>query len=76
MKKFIFGCVMLLCGMLSGTGWVIAGTSLVQPGAWSSVTNLFPIIGHGDIDGYIVLFFYILAIVGAVIAIKSIKEDK
>ncbi len=71
MKKFIFGCVMMLCGVICATGWITASASLVQPGAWSSVTNIFY-----DIDGYIVLFFYALAIVGTVIAVTSIKEKK
>ncbi len=76
MKRFILGCVIMLCGAICGTGWLMAHISLVQPGAWSPVTNMFPIIGFGGIDGYIVLFFYILAIVGALLAIKSTKEDK
>lgn len=24
MKKFIFGCVLMLCGIIGGTGWLIA----------------------------------------------------
>ncbi len=71
MKKIIFGCVLMLCGAICGTGWIMAYTSLVQPGAWSSITNIF-----GRPDGYIVILFYILAIAGAVIAIKAMREDK
>ncbi len=75
MKKFIFGCVLMLCGAICGTGWIMAYTSLVQPGAWTSVTNIFPIIGFGRFDGYIVMLFYILAAVGSIIAIKAMGED-
>ncbi len=76
MKRLIFGCALMLCGAICGTGWIVAYTSLVQPGAWSSITNMFPIIGFGRIDGYIVISFYILAIAGAVIAVKAMREDK
>ncbi len=71
MKKLIFGCVLMLCGAICGTGWIMAYTSLVQPGAWSSIMNIF-----GRPDGYIVILFYIMAIVGAITAIKALKEDK
>ncbi len=71
MKKFVFGCVLMLCGAICGTGWIVAYTSLVQPGAWSSIMNIF-----GRLDGYIVILFYILAIAGAIIAIKAMREDK
>ncbi len=76
MKKFIFGCVLMVCGIIGGTGWVIAAMSLVQPGAWSTAFNMFPIIGFGGPDGIVVILFYVLAIIGTVLAIKSMKEDK
>ncbi len=73
MKKFIFGCILMLCGVIGGTGWLIAKMLLVQPGAWSTVFGIFHV---GDLEGYIVMVFYIIAIVGMVIAIKSMREDK
>lgn len=38
--------------------------------------NLLPIIGFGRIEGYIVLFFYIVAILGFILAFQAVKEDK
>ena len=40
MKKLIFGSVLMLCGVIGGTGWLIASTSIVQGGAWSTVLNV------------------------------------
>ncbi len=76
MKKLIFGCTLMLFGAICGTGWLIAQAVRIEPGAWSTMLNMFPIIGFGRIDGYIVILFYFIAVVGAVIAIKSLKEDK
>lgn len=53
MKKFIFSCVLMLCGMIGGTGWLIASASIVQGGAWSTVLNVFD---FGDPECYIILF--------------------
>ncbi len=75
MKKLILGCSLMLCGTIAGTGWLMAYASLVEPSAWSSMTNLFPIMGFGRLDGYIVLAFYALAVVGAVMAIKAVRAD-
>ena len=75
MKKLIFGCVLMLCGAICGTGWLVAYSRLVQEGAWSSMLNMFPLIGFGSIDGYIVIFFYAVAVVGTIIAVKALKED-
>lgn len=75
MKKFILGCIMMLCGIIGGTGWLVAYSNIVQAGVWSTMLNLFPIIGFGRVDGYIVMLFYIVAIVGAFIAFKSLKEE-
>ena len=76
MKKLIFGCTLVLFGAICGTGWLIACSKLVQPGAWSSMLNIFPIVGFGGADGYIILIFYAIAIVGAVVAIKALKGTK
>ncbi len=71
MKKLIFGCALMLYGAICGTGWLIARISLVQPGAWSSIH-----FGFDELETYVILVSYALAIAGALIAIKAIKEDK
>ena len=75
MKKFIFGCMLMLCGAICGTGWLIAEASLVQ-GAWSTMMKLFPGIGYGLPSGYIILLFYIIAIIGTAIAAIELNEKK
>lgn len=76
MKKLIFGCTLMLLGAICGTGWLISYASIVEAGAWSTMLNIFPIIGFGRPDGYIVILFYTIAIVGTVVAIKALKETK
>lgn len=71
MKKLIFGCVLMLCGIIGGTGWLIASVSIVQSGAWSTILNVF---NFSDIEGYIILLFYALAVYGSIVAIKALKE--
>lgn len=73
MKKLIWGCTLMLCGMIGGTGWLIASTSIVQGGAWSTVFNVFD---FGEPECYIIIFFYVLAVVGAVIGMKGLREGK
>jgi hypothetical protein len=73
MKKFIWGCVLMLCGMIGGTGWLIASASLVQGGAWSTVLNVFD---FGDVACYIILLFYALAVVGAIVSTKALKRNE
>lgn len=73
MKKLIFGCILMLCGITGGTGWLIASVSIVQAGAWSTILNVFY---FGKTECYIIILFYALAIVGAVVATKALKEDK
>ena len=73
MKKLIFGCALMLCGIIGGTGWLIASASIIQEGAWSTVLNVFD---FGGIECYIILFFYVLAVIGIVVAAKALKEDK
>ena len=74
MKKVIFGCFLMLSGIIGGSAWLLARSNLVERGAWSSMLNVF---GFGSSDSYIIILFYALAIVGAVIAIMGLKkEDK
>ncbi len=72
MKKLIFGCALMLCGVMGGTGWLIAGASLVQGGAWSTVLNVFD---FGRPECYVILLFYALAVFGAFVSIKTLKEN-
>lgn len=76
MKKLIFGCTLMLLGAICGTGWLIAQAVRIESGAWSTMLNMFPIVGFGRLDGYIVILFYIIAVVGTVIAIKALNDDK
>ncbi len=73
MKKFLFGCVLMICGMIGSSAWLIAKVITVEPGAWSTVLNVFD---FGRADGYIILLFYLVAMIGAVIAVKEVKKDK
>ena len=70
MKKLIFGCTLILSGMIGSSAWIIAHAILVEPGAWSSITNIF-----GSIDGIVVILFLVIAILGAIIAMRAMKED-
>lgn len=76
MKKLIFGCFLMLTGAICGTGWLLAQAVRVEPGAWSSMLNMFPIVGFGRPDGYIVIAFYLIAVIGAVIAIRAFKDKQ
>ena len=71
MKKFIFGCVLMLCGIIGGTSWLIASASIVQGGAWSTVLNVFD---FADPECYIIPMFYAIAVVGTVTAVRELKE--
>ena len=73
MKKLIFGCILMLCGIIGGTGWLIASVSIVQGGAWSTILNVFD-FRYGEC--YIILLFYALAVLGAIVATKALREDK
>ena len=73
MKKLIFGCILMLCGIIGGTGWLIASVSIVQGGAWSTVLNVFD---FGRPECYIIVLFYALAVVGTVVSVKALKKDK
>lgn len=72
MKKVIFGCTLMLVGVICGTGYILAFCSAcVEPGAWSSMLNIFY-----NTEGIIPIVFYLLSIFGAVIVIKALKEEK
>lgn len=63
MAKLIFGCALMLGGIIGGTGWLIAVACLTEASAWSSLFNLFPVLGFGLLDRYVVLLFYTLPVI-------------
>lgn len=72
MKKLIFGCALMLCGVIGGTGWLMATVSLAERGAWSTVLNVFRFECP---ECYVILLFYALAVFGAYLGIKALKEN-
>lgn len=62
----------MLYGVMGGTGWLIAGASLVQGGARSTVLNAFD---FGRPECYVILLFYALSGFGAFVSIKALKEN-
>lgn len=70
MKKLIFGCSLMVCGIIASSAWLIANAFLVEPGSWSSITNIFD-----GIDGIIIIIFFAVAVLGAIIAVRSLKKD-
>ena len=72
-KKVIFGCFLMLSGIIGGSAWLLAHSNLVERGAWSNVSNLF---AFGRSDSHIIILFYALAIVGAVIAVMGLRKEK
>lgn len=69
MKKLVFGCALMISGMIGSVGWLIAGASLVQNGAWSTLFNIF-----SKADGAVVIIFLLISIAGGIIAATSLKE--
>lgn len=56
----------MLCGVIDGTGWLMTTMTLIS--------HNFLKLGRESL--IILLPFYILAIAGAVIAVKAMKEEK
>ena len=56
----------MLCGVTGGTGWLMTAMTL----------NSHNFLKLGRESLIILLPFYILAIAGAVIAVKAMKEEK
>lgn len=75
MRRFIFGCILMICGTIGGTGWLIAYAIIAGAGAMPSLTVLFSLIDYGIIEGYIVSAFYIIAVVGAVLAVFNLRDE-
>lgn len=70
MKKMLFGLGLLLSGVVGFTGWCIAATGMVEPGARSNI--------WGCLDGseWIVLFvFVVIAVAGLIISAVEFKKN-
>lgn len=70
MKKLIFGCALMICGVNAAIGWVIAACSLY------SASSILSAVTWEFAECILLLLFIAVAAVGAVIAIKSLKDDK
>lgn len=61
---------MLLSGVIGFVGWMIACVNKVQPGAKSQILNCL----YGT-DYILAITFFLLAVVGLIIAIANAKKD-
>ena len=75
MKKFIFGCILMVSGILGGTGWVLARAIMASPHGWASLSHLFSFSSDWWTERFFIIAFYTIAIIGAVIVLKTLKED-
>ncbi len=71
MKKFIFGCVLLLAGVIGFDGWVIACTTGSGGGYSQALSYL-----DGTKDWVVALFFIGMFVIGFIIAFNEIKKDR
>ena len=76
MKKFILGCVLMICGIMGGTGWIIAYALLLGSNSWISIIESIYAIGKVSPDIYIAIIFYAFFIIGLAITIDNLMEDK
>lgn len=71
MKKVIFGCALMISGIIGSSAWLIANALLHEPGgAWDKVTDIF-----GSTDGIVVILFFGMAVLGTVIAVQALGKD-
>ena len=61
MKKVVFGSALMLCGMIGSAGWMIVDAI---GGWWSNLDEIFA------------LSYFIVSVVGMIIAITGLKKDK
>lgn len=64
MKKVIFGSALMLSGMIGSVGLLIV-EAVYLAGGWSN-----------HFAEFAALFFFIVSVIGMVIAIKGLKSDK
>lgn len=75
-KKFIFGCILMVCGTIAGSGWLIATAIIHGAGSIPSVYELFQAESINlRADCYIIVIFYLISIIGGVFAIINMKEN-
>lgn len=74
MKKFIFGCMLMVLGTIGGTGWLIAYVITSGTNRWPTLLDSFPVIGIGCKESYVVIGFYCVSIIGFVFSLLHINE--
>ena len=72
MKKFLLGLALFLGGQIGLSGWLIANTSVFERGGVSSVVSAL-LAGDGVA---VAVLFVLMALVGLVLAIYEITEEK
>lgn len=72
MKKFLLGLALFLGGQIGLSGWLIANTSLVGRGGGASVVSALR-MGEGVA---VAVLFVLMALVGLVLAIYEIVQEK
>lgn len=71
MKKLILGIGLMLNGVIGAMGWCITAALLVEPGAKSNIWACL----DGE-EWSVFLIFMVMALVGLLIAIQSLREDR
>ena len=70
LKNMIFGCSLMLGGVIGLVGWSIACSATVQHGAVSSVFSAI-----NTVDEYFVFILFLLMLISGIIySIKTIRE--
>lgn len=67
----LFGCTLILSGVIAAMGWINACVGLVLPGACRSVGGC---LDPGD--WVIVALCLAAAVIGLVIAVRSLNDEK
>ena len=68
MKRFLLGCVLMLLGVIGGTGWLIA-LVIIHSGYPSVLTVL-----QECKEVYVVIAFYVVALLGLYFAIDDLNK--
>lgn len=72
MKKFLLGLALFLGGQIGLSGWLIASTSIVERGGGASIVSALR-MGEGVA---VAVLFVLMALVGLVLAIYEIVQEK
>lgn len=77
MKKFILGCVLIFSGIAGGTGWLIAAAIIQGSGASPSLLEALANMENPlRRDAFVVIIFYIIAILGGILVAQNIRDEK